>query len=313
MDIAGLEKDSPQSADPMQWFYEQFCQSIAQPGGRKSLRQSFHHEHSSLRSACKAYLDYLHEQARDSRCQDEKTAENGNIHEGDVDYPFNDGHTPISEHEITADLVIAIARKVKRDMERAHTRGVDKSIEDKDGQNGNLETQQYSRDYKKRKKDKMNEEIRNAIVEGNDGVRDFVGANDGEAHTDHHELVEKSESKRKRHKKKEKRKQLESDRNNVLLIFDLNKVLLHRTPTRYGCRSVSYQLRPHVHEFIQNVSRWFHVAVWTSGKRKNVSKMYREIFDGIETRFFWCQDKCLRQAFPKETQSHLGNGNEDDG
>jgi hypothetical protein len=73
----------------------------------------------------------------------------------------------------------------------------------------------------------------------------------------------------------------------ILLIFDLNKVVLSRKPN-----SLSYTIRPYAIDFIKKISIFFHIAVWTSGKRQNVTKMYTHVFGCIEPLFFWCQDKC---------------------
>ncbi len=313
MDIAGSGKDSLQSRDPMQRFYAEYCASIAQHGGRKSFRENFRHGHSPLRSACKAYLDSLHEQARNKGNADEKTTEIENDVDNGAHDTSNECHDPLSVNEITADLVISIARKVKRDLKRTHTRDDANCAENKDEEKGKGEAQQPIHDRKRRKKDDMKEEVKTNHVQQNVSVHDIVGGVCSEAHAASNERNEKIDGKRRRHKKKERRKQIMNDRNNVLLIFDLNKVLLHRVPKSYGYKSSSsYQLRPHVHEFIRNISRMFHIAVWTSGKRKNVSKMYNEIFNGVETRFFWCQDKCLRQLYSKEARCYGGNVDEVD-
>lgn len=81
----------------------------------------------------------------------------------------------------------------------------------------------------------------------------------------------------------------------MLLVFDLNHVLLHRVPA-----SLSFIVRPYAIEFIKNISNHFHLAVWTSGKRQNVSAMFESIFFDVETLFFWCQEKCrIMQVDPK--------------
>jgi hypothetical protein len=81
----------------------------------------------------------------------------------------------------------------------------------------------------------------------------------------------------------------------MLLVFDLNHVLLHRMPA-----SLSFIVRPYAIEFIKNLSDHFHLAVWTSGKRQNVSAMFESIFCDVDTLFFWCQEKCrVLQPDPK--------------
>ena len=46
----------------------------------------------------------------------------------------------------------------------------------------------------------------------------------------------------------------------------------------------------------------FHLAVWTSGKRKNVRKMYNTLFRDIDVLFFWGQDKCRYEKLSAENE-----------
>lgn len=91
-----------------------------------------------------------------------------------------------------------------------------------------------------------------------------------------------------------------------LLIFDLNKVLVHRKPL---C-SNRFVVRPYVTEFLRHISTLFTLAVWTSGRRKNVRDILGLLFgastvtsssnavrceptDPIPLLFEWFQTKCI--------------------
>ena len=87
----------------------------------------------------------------------------------------------------------------------------------------------------------------------------------------------------------------------MLLIFDLNHVLLHRIPA-----SLSFIVRPYAIEFIKKISEHFYLAVWTSGKRKNVSAMFEAIFNEVDTLFFWCQENC--RSVPVQEEDSGQNG-----
>lgn len=77
-----------------------------------------------------------------------------------------------------------------------------------------------------------------------------------------------------------------------LIIFDLNKVLIYRTPRRN-----SYTIRPYALEFIKMASIIFRLAVWTSGSSKRCMRMVNALFQYTNTYspllFSWFNDKCL--------------------
>lgn len=81
-----------------------------------------------------------------------------------------------------------------------------------------------------------------------------------------------------------------------LLIFDLNHVLLDRTPL-----TSRFTLRPHVHSFLLEMSQYFTLAIWSSMKKSKHSKqLVREVFRfedmepsaRVPILFAWFQNHC---------------------
>lgn len=74
-----------------------------------------------------------------------------------------------------------------------------------------------------------------------------------------------------------------------LLIFDLNKVLIHR---QKGC--TDFVPRPHVEEFLQAMSQRYVLAVWSSMKRNSAWKVLRDLFTTpkVDLLFTWFQNRC---------------------
>ena len=97
------------------------------------------------------------------------------LKDSDAPDTSNECHDPLSVNEITADLVISIARKVKRDLKRTHTRDDANCAENKDEEKGKGEAQQPIHDRKRRKKDDMKEEVKTNHVQQNVSVHDIVG------------------------------------------------------------------------------------------------------------------------------------------
>ncbi|CAE7641189.1 unnamed protein product, partial [Symbiodinium microadriaticum] len=77
-----------------------------------------------------------------------------------------------------------------------------------------------------------------------------------------------------------------------LLILDMNKVLL----CRHRTRRQRFFVRPHAVEFVQQMGRLFgNIAVWSSGRRENMSKAVATIFGhdyADRLLFFWTQTDC---------------------
>lgn len=75
-----------------------------------------------------------------------------------------------------------------------------------------------------------------------------------------------------------------------LLIFDLNKVLINRNK---GC--VDYIPRPHVQQFLQDMSERYTLAVWSSMKRNSAVKVLNELFTipQVDLLFAWFQNRCV--------------------
>ena len=75
----------------------------------------------------------------------------------------------------------------------------------------------------------------------------------------------------------------------LLLIFDVNKVLVHRNK---GCSM--FTPRPYLIEFLKEISNHFTIAVWTSMTKGAGRKVVRELFveNGIPLLFMWFQSHC---------------------
>jgi len=93
-----------------------------------------------------------------------------------------------------------------------------------------------------------------------------------------------------------------NNNNNVILIFDLNKVLIYRKSL-----SSEFVLRPYVIEFLLEVSKWFQIGIWTSGKKKNVYDVIDMLFitNNIPLTFVWYQDKCINLHNDKDSDKPL--------
>jgi hypothetical protein len=116
---------------------------------------------------------------------------------------------------------------------------------------------------------------------------------------------------KKEEKKKAKLEELQSFWNNhvsiyqhpkKLLIFDLNKVLIHR---QKGC--VDYIPRPHVQEFLQDMSERYVLAVWSSMKRNSAWKVLRDLFitPKIDLLFTWFQNRCTVIKHARTTSTEI--------
>ena len=73
-----------------------------------------------------------------------------------------------------------------------------------------------------------------------------------------------------------------------LLILDLNNVLVYRKPKRR-----SYKIRPNAQDFIQRMSEYFVIGIWTSGTMARCQKIVNKLFPVSSVLLFqWYQDKC---------------------
>lgn len=101
-----------------------------------------------------------------------------------------------------------------------------------------------------------------------------------------------------KNKKTNKRQKLEhnNDDNNegntkkkMLLILDVNKVLVYRLKG-----SSFFTPRPHVHEFLQLMSKHYNLALWTSMQKLSSKKVLKELFHdrNVRLEFTWFQNRC---------------------
>lgn len=74
-----------------------------------------------------------------------------------------------------------------------------------------------------------------------------------------------------------------------LLVFDINKVLLHRQ-----AKSTYYKVRPYAYQFIAGMSERFTIAVWTSMTKKSAKPILADLFppNHIPLLFNWYQNRC---------------------
>ena len=81
------------------------------------------------------------------------------------------------------------------------------------------------------------------------------------------------------------------EKKDILLIFDLNKVLVIRKPM-----SSQYVLRPFVKEFLKYMSSRFKIAIWTSARKANVLDIINNLFvsNNISLEFEWYQGRCTK-------------------
>lgn len=85
-----------------------------------------------------------------------------------------------------------------------------------------------------------------------------------------------------------------SEDKNILLILDLDETLIHSLPsgTRldYDFKVFDYEVikRPYLEHFIFNCSKYFRLAVWSSGSDDYVEEIVKHIFpDTIKPEFVW--------------------------
>lgn len=80
-----------------------------------------------------------------------------------------------------------------------------------------------------------------------------------------------------------------------LLVFDINKVLLHRQ-----AKSSFFKIRPHAYAFIAGMSQRYTLAVWTSMTKKSAKPILADLFppQHIPLLFNWYQNRC--HSIPNE-------------
>lgn len=112
-------------------------------------------------------------------------------------------------------------------------------------------------------------------------------------------------------------KKLKSDK--ILLILDVDETLIHATTENIGWPSdftlFEYQvhLRPHLQEFLEKVSKDFHLAIWSSASDDYVEEITKRIIPThLELAFVWGRSRCTYRRnyrtdeydFSFETSSH---------
>jgi hypothetical protein len=83
-----------------------------------------------------------------------------------------------------------------------------------------------------------------------------------------------------------------------LLIFDMHGVLGEREPYKARVRKRKFIRRPYCEEFISLCSRYFELAVWSCGMKKNLDL---SIFDSVQCLFVWCQDESTN-LYPRTSE-----------
>jgi len=85
----------------------------------------------------------------------------------------------------------------------------------------------------------------------------------------------------------------------ILVVLDLDETLIHATsepafgPGDFRVFDYTVYKRPFLADFLQELARYFHVAVWSSASGDYVAAVVKEIFpDGYPLEFVWARDRC---------------------
>jgi RNA polymerase II subunit A small phosphatase-like protein len=91
-----------------------------------------------------------------------------------------------------------------------------------------------------------------------------------------------------------------------LLILDLDETLVFATeqpldrPADFGVAQYSVYPRPFLAEFLQTVSGWYELAVWSSGSPSYVADIVGQVFPQRDAlRFVWASDRCTVRFDPE--------------
>jgi RNA polymerase II subunit A small phosphatase-like protein len=94
-----------------------------------------------------------------------------------------------------------------------------------------------------------------------------------------------------------------------LLILDLDETLVWATEDKQDgiCdfRAFRYYVtkRPHLDRFLETVSLWFKLAVWTSSGEDYAAIVVGEIFNDVTLEFVWASSRCT-QRYDGETRQY---------
>ena len=91
-----------------------------------------------------------------------------------------------------------------------------------------------------------------------------------------------------------------------LLILDLDETLIHATPDQlnysFNFKAFHYYiyLRPHVHEFLYQVSQYYQLAIWSSASDDYVHEVIQQLIPtNITLQFVWGRSRCTAKYNPK--------------
>lgn len=95
-----------------------------------------------------------------------------------------------------------------------------------------------------------------------------------------------------------------------LLILDLDETILHAS--EYKLRDADFHVaglyvykRPHLEEFLRELSPYFRFAVWTSSSADYASHMVGRFFESYPLNFVWSRVQCTRRYDPEMLEAHF--------
>lgn len=95
-----------------------------------------------------------------------------------------------------------------------------------------------------------------------------------------------------------------------LLILDLDETVVHAS--EYELRAADFHVaglfvykRPHLDEFLRELSPHFQFAVWTSSSADYASYMVGRLFENHPLAFVWSRIRCTRRYDPELLDAHF--------
>jgi RNA polymerase II subunit A small phosphatase-like protein len=94
-----------------------------------------------------------------------------------------------------------------------------------------------------------------------------------------------------------------------LLILDLDETLAHsaehalNSPADFCFEGFFVYRRPFLSKFLNAVSQWFNLAVWSSASGPYVRTLVDRLLPNNALEFVWCRDRCT-QRFDVDQQEH---------
>jgi len=95
-----------------------------------------------------------------------------------------------------------------------------------------------------------------------------------------------------------------------LLILDLDETLVHsaehvlESPADFCFDEFFVYRRPFLAEFLDTVSEWFNLAVWSSASGPYVRTLVGHLLDDRSLEFVWARDRCTRRFDAEARQDY---------